>query len=396
VTGPNIAVLAALDTKGPEAAFVRDRITAAGGTPRVVDIGLAGTPTIPADVDRGEVGRRRSAAPGASKDERMAAVAAGVADVLRDWLRDGTLDGVIGLGGGQGTWLCSAAMRELPLGLPKLLVSTVAHNAGDYSGHADIVFVPSVTDIAGLNPILRTVLARSAESVVAMSRVAGEQAGGQLVGVTMLGVTTAGTTRAVAELESAGFETAVFHANGRGGATLESAIAAGSVGAVLDFTIAELIDEVAGGRSSAGPDRLDAAARTGIPAVVVPGGIDVIRLHRDQHVPEGRVVHAHTPITHLLRSDVPENARLGELVGRKLRASTGPVRILVPEGGFSALDVPGGVFHDPAADTAFLDTLESAVGGAVPIERLPFAINDPEFAVAAARALIELVRGPAL
>ena len=356
-----IALLATLDTKGTEAGFLSERLIELGCEVETVDLSLTD-----------EALARRAA----DKQTRMTLAAESAGERLRESRGRGRLDGVIGIGGGQGTWMATTAMRELPLGVPKLMVSTLPHRAGVYLGASDIVFVPSTTDIAGLNPILRGTLERSAAAVAAMAGVPPRTGGGRLVAVTMLGVTTIGATRLVRRLEELGYETAVFHANGRGGAAMEAAIAAGEIAAVIDWTTAEVVNDIAGGRSTAGPDRLLAAARAGIPAILVPGGLDTVILP-DGPPPTDRLLHDHTPVTRLMRSNRPELEEAATRVAAAVEQTRGPIEVAVPERGFSALGGPGQVFEDRAADEAFTRRLASLIGDRC--VRVDAHIDAPEF-----------------
>jgi uncharacterized protein (UPF0261 family) len=393
-----IAVLATLDTKGAEAAYVRERFLAQGHRPILVDIGTAGEPTIAADVTRADI----AAAAGrghdpATKSEAMAAVVDGTVELLRGLLREGRLAGVFGFGGGQGTWLAASVMRSLPLGLPKVLVTTIAARAPVHVQDSDIVMVPSVVDIAGLNRILAPTLAGAVGAVLGMAagRAGVEDAGevGTLVAMTMFGVTTAGGEHVRAALARSGREVAVFHANGNGGRVLEKLVHEGRIGAVLDWTTTELADEVAGGIAGAGPGRLEAAGQEGIPQLIVPGAIDVINFGAPETVPAryaGRLLHQHTPLATLMRTNADEAREIGRLMAGKLGKATGPVRVLIPDGGFSALDAPGQPFHDPVADGAFVDALTTHLPPGIEVEHSDLHINDAAFAELAASRFLDL------
>lgn len=395
-----IAILATLDTKAAEASFVADCLRSRGHTPLVVDVGTAGTPSATADITRDEVvsasGHAPTDLPGLPKDEAMSVVAAGAGALISRLIDAGDLDGIIGLGGGQGTWIAATAMRPLPIGFPKVMVTTIPHRTDRHVGGSDIAFFPSVTDMSGLNRIIRPVLANAAAAIAGMAEGVSYEtpADRPLVGMTMFGVTTGGAEIARRHLDARGYDTAIFHANGIGGLTLENLAAAGRFVGVLDWTTTELIDEVAGGIATAGPRRLEAAGAAGIPQLVVPGAIDVVNFGPPSSVPERfgtRTLHGHTPAATLMRSNIEENRTLGSLMAEKLNAARGPVSILIPEHGFSALDREGGPFWDPDADAAFVDALESALETSIPITRLPLHINDQEFAETAADSLVSLI-----
>jgi uncharacterized protein (UPF0261 family) len=309
----------------------------------------------------------------------------------------GRVAGVVAMGGGQGSWMAARAMRELPLGLPKVLISTVALRASEYIGRSDMVFVPSVVDLAGLNRFVRQTLAQAAAVLIGMIRADSGPGGDRrpLVGMTMFGVTTAGAEQVRQRLDAAGYEVAVFHANGIGGATMERLASAGAMVGVLDFTPTELADELAGGITTAGPHRLEAAGAAGLPQLLAPGALDVINFRGRDTVPAryaGRLFHQHTPMSTLMRTSAEESGTLGAIVAAKLNQARGPVRVLIPAGGFSQLDAPGGPFWDPEADEAFSATLRHDLNPAVPVDVLPHNINDREFADAAAETFLNLLR----
>jgi uncharacterized protein (UPF0261 family) len=393
-TPPRVAVLATLDTKAPEADFAGAQLRAAGAIPTMVDLRLR-------DPEAARQAGRRSDE--MTKTEVMDLVARSAREWLATAAADGQIQAILALGGGSGTWLAATAMAGLPLGFPKLLVTTVAgHQSADLLEASDVVVMPSITDIAGLNPILRRVLRRAARAITAMAMPADDQpAGGgepgrPLIGMTMFGVTTTGGMMARQILADAGYEVAVFHANGAGGRTLERLAAAGEFAAVLDWTTSELTDELTGGRCSAGPHRLEAAGRAGLPQVVVPGAVDVINLGDPAKLPErfrDRPSHLHRADSILVRASAAESRAVGEVIGTKLRAARGPVEVMVPLGGFSALDQPGGPFQDRAADQSFVAGLTDAAGPGLPVGISAANINDPEFAAATARRLLHLMEG---
>lgn len=384
-----VAVLATLDTKAEEADHVRMRLLEHGLRPVLVDIGTAGTPGLAADVTRD----RLAADHGGTKQEAMEAVAAGAGRVLGELLSRGELAGAFGLGGGQGTWIAATALRTLPLGLPKVLVSTVAARAPFHVRDSDIVLVPSITDIAGLNRILAGVLSRSVAALAGMIGARSDAGGDPLVAMTMFGVTTAGGEHVRRALAAAGREVAVFHANGNGGRTLERLIRTGQVSGVLDWTTTEITDEVVGGIATAGPHRLEAAGEAGLPQLVVPGAVDVVNFGGPETVParfSGRTLHQHTPVATLMRTSADEAYEIGRVMAGALARARGPVRVLIPDGGFSALDAPGQPFADPAADKAFVAGLSSALPAAVAVEHSAHHINDARFADLAARRFLDL------
>jgi len=397
-----IAVLGTLDTKGREHAFVAERIRARGHAAVLIDVGTGAEPVVAADIGRAEV----AAAGGldlavlvarGDRGECVAAMAGAAAAVIGRLVAEGRIQGVIALGGGGGTAIASAALRPLPIGFPKLVVSTLASgNTAPYVGTSDIVMMPAVVDVQGLNRISRTILARAAGAICGMveADVATAAADKPLVVASMFGNTTGCIEAAVPLLEAAGYEVLVFHATGTGGRALETLVASGLVAGVLDITTTELADELVGGVLSAGPERLDAAARHGVPAVVAPGCLDMVNFGPPETVPQrfaGRRFYAHNPQVTLMRTSPEESAALGQLVAGKLNASRGPVRVLLPRRGLSVIGAPGGPFHDPAADAALFEALESGLRPGISCSSLDCGINDPAFARAAVEALLALM-----
>lgn len=398
---PPFVVLATLDTKVEEPEFLRERFRAAGREVLLVDIGTRGEARVRADVTRTEVaaaaGHGWADVLAMDKPDAMAAMADGAARILGDRAIAGELAGVLAIGGGQGTWIAAAAMRTLALGIPKVIVSTVVHRAPQYVRASDIVMIPSITDITGLNRILAPVLAGAVGTMISL-----EQAGDfdyptsrPLVGMTMFGVTTAGGNMVRENVFASGREMAVFHANGIGGQVLESLVVNGSLGGVLDWTTTELADELVGGIASAGPHRLEAATARGIPQLVVPGAIDIVNFGPPESLPAAfadRTTHRHTPTATLMRTSADESAELGRIVAKKIAAANpGSVAVLIPTKGFSALSAPDGPFADPVADGAFIDALRGEIRTDIAVELVEHNINDAAFANLAAQRFIELM-----
>jgi uncharacterized protein (UPF0261 family) len=398
-----VLLFATLDTKGHEADFLRRELRGAGVDVQLVDCGTLGAPQVSADVGREELFRAAGTTLAAvqargDRGEAVNAASRGAAALARRFHAEGRLSGVLGLGGSAGTTIGTAAMRALPLGVPKLMVSTLASGAvGHYVGTADIAMLHSVVDISGLNRVSRTVLARAAQAMAGMARgklpaaSAGER---PIVAATMFGVTTPCVERARAVLEAAGFEVLVFHATGSGGRTLEALIDAGMVAGVLDVTTTELADELVGGVLSAGPERLTAAARAAIPQVVSVGALDMVNFLAFDTVPArfaGRRFHRHNANVTLMRTTAEENAALGRELATKVAGSRGPARIFLPLRGVSAIDRAGQPFDDPEARTALYAAIRASAG-AVPVTELDLHVNDAAFAEAMAESLIELLR----
>jgi uncharacterized protein (UPF0261 family) len=403
----SVYLLATLDTKGIEAAFVRDRLAALEVDVRMVDTGCLGSPGIVADVTREQV----FAAAGDSLAEAVAlgdrgravaSAAAGAARLIDVLHQRGLVSGVIAIGGSAGTTIGTAAMRALPLGLPKLMVSTLASGqVRHYVGDKDILMLNAVTDISGLNRISRSVLDTAARAMAGMVRLPRAPSPAKaeekpLVAATMFGVTTPCVQRAREILERAGYEVLVFHATGNGGQAMESLVAEGLIAGVLDITTTELADELVGGVLSAGPNRLTAAARAGVPQVISVGATDMVNFHARETVPAkfaGRNLYQHNASVTLMRTTAEENAAIGAEIGRKAAAATGPTAILLPLRGVSAIDREGQPFDDPQARAALFAAIRETAGP-IEIAELDCHINDPAFAEAAAAKLLELMRVP--
>jgi uncharacterized protein (UPF0261 family) len=402
-----IALIAALDTKADDAAFLAARLKSRGHDVTVVDVGVLGEPGIAPDITREQV----AAAGGCSLAElvaradrsaAVAAMAAGATRVLAELHAEGRLSGALAIGGGAGTTIGSTALRGLPLGLPKVVLSTVAAaDTSGYVGTSDIVMFPSIVDVAGINRISAITYGRAADALAGMvDGAAAEQPGRRargapLVAATMFGVTTPCVLRAKHRLEDAGCEVLVFHATGVGGRTMERLVADGLVDAVLDVTTTEWADEVVGGILTAGPHRLEAAARAGVPQVVSVGATDMANFGPPGLIPArfaDRLLYEHNAENTLLRVDAGEAAAIGAAIGRKLRSASGPATVLVPRRGVSALDITGGPFDDPRARAALSDALRAEVDGTnVRFEEHDMHINDDAFAdLLADRVLSEL------
>ncbi|MFI9402022.1 Tm-1-like ATP-binding domain-containing protein [Nocardia sp. NPDC052316] len=397
------------DTKGEEYAYVRDLIAECGKDVVLVDTGVLGASSLVADVDASAV----AAAAGAElaelrrRRDRGAALevmAAGAATIAERLFAQGRLSGVLALGGSGGSAIAATVMQALPVGLPKLLVSTMAGgDVAPYVGTTDVTLMYSVVDVAGINSISRQVLGNAAAAIAGMAGAYASRrsnhAGAQdkpLIAATMFGVTTPAVDAARRRLAELGYEVLVFHATGSGGRTMENLVADGHFVGVLDLTTTELADELVGGVLSAGPDRLTAAAKAGIPQVVSLGALDMVNFGPKDTVPERfreRNLLVHNETVTLLRTSAVEAARIGDVLGRKLAAATGPTALYVPRGGLSAVDVDGGPFWDPAADAACIDSILEAVAGTqVEVIDSDQDINSPAFATAAAEHLHRLIR----
>jgi len=405
----SVYLLTTLDTKGDEAALVRRQLVQLGIDVVLVDTGCLGKPTVPAEVSREQVftAAGTSLAEMVSGGDRGVAVtraADGAAKIVHKAYLAGHVDGVLGLGGSAGTTIGTAAMRALPLGVPKLMVSTLASGqVRHYVGDKDILMMNSVVDIAGINRISRKILTGAAAAIAGMVRAASADAESSgettqdddkpLIAASMFGVTTPCVQHARQVLEAAGYEVLVFHATGNGGQGMESLIDEGLLAGVLDITTTELADELVGGVLSAGPDRLTAAARCAIPQVVSVGATDMVNFGSRDSVPakfEGRQFYQHNAVVTLMRTTAEECADLGAEIGRKVAASKGPVAVMLPLRGVSAIDGAEQPFDDPAAREALFEGIRKHHGRAELLE-LDQHINDTAFADAAAQKLIELI-----
>jgi uncharacterized protein (UPF0261 family) len=396
-----VLLLGTFDTKGHEYAFVRDRLRELDVAVLLVDAGIEDPVGVEPDVARDAVAEACGTAIGelASSGDRGGAVEAmtrGAPILVRRLFDEGRFDGILALGGSGGSSIATAAMRALPVGVPKLMVSTMA--AGDtrpYVGATDVTMMASVVDIAGVNSVSARIMTNAAGAIAGMvaARVP-ELAQRKVIAATMFGVTTPCVTRARELLDELGYEVLVFHATGTGGQSMEVLTSDGYVDGVLDITTTELADDLVGGVLSAGPDRLEAAGRAGVPQVVSLGALDMVNFGPRDTVPERfeqRRLYVHNPTVTLMRTTPEECAELGRRIGRKLSGARGPTVLFVPLRGVSMIDVEGQPFHDPAADRALIDGVRDTLDESVELHELDMDINDERFAAAMARRLHELV-----
>jgi uncharacterized protein (UPF0261 family) len=402
VSAPTVVLAGALDTKGEAFAFVRARLIAAGVRVITIDFGVMGAPAFPPDIPRDAVaaaggGDLARLADGTRKDEAMRVMAEGLAVIVRRLYDAGELDGMLSMGGGGGTSIAARAMRGLPVGVPRLLVSTMAGDIAPFVGLKDITFMPSVVDVAGLNRISRRIYANAADALIGMVRGApvSMDDARPIITASMFGNTTQCVTDAAAVLDAAGFEVLIFHATGTGGRAMEALIADGYATACLDLTTTEIADSVCGGILDAGADRLLAAPRAGIPTVLAPGCVDMANFGAIASLPEryrDRQVYQWNPDVTLLRTNPDENRVMGaRLADAANRAPAGTVAVLLPLGGVSMLDSPGGAFWDPEADAACFDAIRAGLRPDVPCLTIDANINDPAFSRAAAHTLLDLI-----
>jgi len=398
----SIVILATLDTKGREAQFLREQIEKQGCSALLVDTGVVGTPTAKADITRKEV----ALAGGTvleklleNPDREVAApvMAEGATRIVKDLVKRGRVHGIISLGGTQGTTLSTKVMRALPFGFPKVMVSTMASgNVAPWVGIKDVTMMFSVTDILGLNPVMRKILANAAGAVCGMANLGATLVGARrpLVAVTTVGITTQGAMKAVQTLEEAGYETIVFHAVGPGGRAMEEMMKEGLVGAVLDYSTIEVSNEMYGALLAGGPERLTVAGGLGLPQVICPGAIEVLVFNEPETVPakyRARTLIRHSPQITDVRLNKEEMAEVGKEVARRLQHTRQHAIFLVPKGGFDSYAVRGRGFYDPEADAAFVAELRANCPESIQIIERDTPIEDPQFATEAAQLLISLI-----
>ncbi|GAA0994195.1 Tm-1-like ATP-binding domain-containing protein [Acrocarpospora macrocephala] len=400
---PAVVLIGTLDTKGQEYAWLRDRLRALGAEVLLVDAGV-GPATVPADITNDQVAeaagaRVESLRAAGDRGAAVTAMGEGAAAVLAGLHAAGRVGAVLAVGGSGGSSIAARAVRDLPVGLPKLIVSTMASgDVSPYVGAKDVTLMHSVVDIAGINRVSRLILGNAAAAAAAMAAAdpGGETDGADrpLVAASMFGVTTPAVDAARQRLDELGYEVLVFHATGAGGRALEGLAESGMLAGVLDLTTTELADDLVGGVLSAGPERLTAAGRRGVPQVVAPGALDMVNFGPRDTVPErfgARNLYVHNPTVTLMRTTAEEMAELGRRLAAKLAAAQGPAALFVPLKGVSALDAEGMAFHDPKADEAAFEAMAAFPG----TERLDLHINDPEFGRAMAERLHELIGGKA-
>jgi uncharacterized protein (UPF0261 family) len=394
-----IAVLGTLDSKGEEHAFVAALIAQHGHKPLLIDVGTGGPATVQPDITREQVAAAAGidlAALMAKKDrgECVVAMTKAAPALVAKLAAEGRIHGIISLGGGGGTAIGTAAMRALPLGFPKLMVSTLAAgNVAPYLGTKDITMMPSIADVAGLNRLSRVIFTRAAGAICGMVGVTPEVGAAKpLIVASQFGNTTTCVTEAKKVLEAAGYEVLVFAATGTGGRIMESVIESGIVSGVLDVTTTEWADELVGGNLNAGPDRMDAAAKANIPVVVAPGCLDMVNFGEMASIPakfKGRNFYVHNPQITLMRTTADECRQLGAIVAKKANAYAAGTAIMIPRKAISVISAVGQPFHDAAADEALFSALKA--NATVPVQEFDLAINDKEFAQACAYKLIELI-----
>lgn len=406
---PTIAILGTLDSKGIEHAFVADYIRARGFDTLLINAGSLAAPAVTPDIAAETIAAAGDADWQAilarqDRGECVTLMARGAAKIVSELASAGRIHGIISLGGGGGSAICTTAMRELPIGFPKIMVSTLASgNIAPYVGTKDIVMMPTIVDVAGLNRLSRVIFENAAGAICGMVQAAQQRqqqpaSDKPLIVASMFGNTTACVTQAQKILEAAGYEVLVFAATGNGGRAMESLIDSGLVAGVLDITTTEWADELVGGVLNAGPDRLSAAARAGVPAIVTPGCLDMVNFGERQTVPDkfaDRTFYQHNAQVTLLRTSPEECAQLGQIIAEKVNAYTAPVTVLLPTRAISVISAEGKPFHDPAADAALFTAIRQHLRPGIPLIEMDVEINDPAFSTACAEALLGNLSQPA-
>ncbi|NRF95908.1 Tm-1-like ATP-binding domain-containing protein [Paenibacillus frigoriresistens] len=400
-----VVFIGTLDTKGNEYKFVIDRVKSIGCETILIDVGVLNSPQISADITREDVARAAGTEIETliERNDRGFAIeqmAVGASSMVRKLFQEGRLHGVLALGGSGGSSIATQAMRALPIGVPKLMVSTIASgDIGSYIGQSDITMMYSVVDIAGINSISERILSNAASAISGMaltiSSYTPKKQEKPLVAISMFGVTTPCVSQAREWLEASGYEVLVFHANGSGGRAMEGLMNDGFICATLDLTTTELADELVGGMLSAGQERLEVAGNLGIPQVVSLGALDIVNFGLFDTVParfKSRTLYKHNPNVTLMRTTADECAELGKIIGLKLNKATGPVSVFIPLKGTSSIAKEGEVFYDAQADRALIDNLKNTLDPRIEVIIMDTDINDPEFAQAMARKLDELIK----
>jgi uncharacterized protein (UPF0261 family) len=400
-----ICLIGAFDTKGSEYSFVREHILARGHEVLTVNTGVMGsTDLFPVDVEADKV----ADAGGVSieqlrekkdRGEAMKVMCAGAPETIKSLYDDGKIDGIIGMGGTGGTTVVTSAMRVLPIGMPKVCVSTAASGyVGAYVGTNDITMIPSIVDVAGINRVSRIIFSRAAGAICGMveADVPESDDDKPVIAASMFGNTTECVNACVDALSAKGYEVLVFHATGTGGKTMESLVKEGLVEAVLDITTTEWADTVCGGVFDAGPERLDAAGQMGIPHLIVPGCIDMANFGGMDTVPgkykkENRIFYTWNPVVTLMRTNKEENEKMGKVFAEKANAAKGPVAFLIPLRGVSILDGDGEKFCDWETDKVMFDAIKSNLRKGITVVEMDNNINDPEFSAKAVSMMLGLI-----
>lgn len=402
MSGKTIAVLATLDTKGRETEYLRDRIAGFGDQALVIDTGVTGTPAARPDITREQVAEAggmslKKILADPTREVAAPVMAAGATAIVTRLAAEGRIHGILSIGGTQGTTLSTKAMRALPYGFPKVMVSTMASgNVGPWVDIKDVTMMFSVTDIMGLNPVMRKILANAAGAACGMADVDVQVARGQkpLVAITTVGITTQGAMKAAELLEKAGYETIIFHAIGPGGRAMEQMMKEGLIGAVLDYSTIEVSNEMHHALLAGGVERLTTAGKLGLPQVLCPGAIEVLVFNEPETVPPryaGRTLIRHSPQITDLRLNKEEMAEVGKEVARRLQFTRSRAVFMIPTAGYDSYAVKGKGFYDPQADAAFVAELKANLPKSIRVVERDTHIEDPAFATEAVETLIALI-----
>jgi uncharacterized protein (UPF0261 family) len=400
-----VLMIGAFDTKGAEYAFLREQILGQGAKVLAVNTGVMGTTDLfPVDIEAAAVaeavgGDLDAIRKDADRGAAMKLMADGSARLVRRLHEEGRFDGIVGMGGSGGSSVVTAAMRALPVGVPKVCVSTVAGGeTSAFVGTKDVVLIPSIADVAGVNRISRVIFSRAAGAIVGMVGIEPPNVADDrpIIVASMFGNTTDCVDRCREALNGKGYEVLVFHATGTGGKTMESLVNEGLVDAVLDITTTEWADEVCGGVLSAGPDRLAAAGRNGVPHLIVPGCVDMANFGPIDTVPQKykdaeRNLYEWNPAITLMRTTADENRQMGKAFAEKANEATGPIAFLLPMKGVSILDGDGERFCDRQADQAMFDALTENLRDGIEVVQLDANINDAEFSAKAVEMMLQLI-----
>ncbi len=398
-----ICLVGALDTKGDEFTFIKENIERRGFRTILVNTGVFESSVKNVEISNKEVAQAGGADLEAlvNKKDRGGAISVmsnGAAEIVKTLYDKQRIDGILSMGGTAGTAVGTNAMRALPIGIPKVMVSTVA--SGDTSGYVgtkDILMLPSIVDVSGINRISREIFLNAVGAVTGMVSIEKTAPSSEkpLIAATMFGNTTPCVEKAKEILEEHGYEVLIFHATGTGGKTMEDLIEGGFIVGVLDITTTEWADELVGGVLNAGKSRLEAAARKGIPSVVVPGCLDMVNFWAPDTVPEkfkNRKFYPHNPNVTLMRTTPDEMKELGEIISEKLNMSTGPVEVYLPLKGLSMIDAPDGPFWWPDADNAFFESLRGSLRKDIKVIDMDVNINDESFALKITNTLLEMLK----
>lgn len=399
-----VAIIGSLDTKGEEFKFLKESIEKNGLSTYVFDVGVLGDPLFEPDVHADEIAKAggsdlETLRKNNNRGFALDIMAAGIAVVVKEKFDQGKFDGIISMGGGGGTGVGTSGMRTLPVGVPKIMVSTVASaDTSPYVGTTDIMMMPSIVDISGLNRISKIIFRNAANAISGMVLYSTDETNlmeeKPLIAATMFGNTTRAVNHARNIIEDAGYEVLVFHCTGTGGRTMEMLIHNGYFKGVLDITTTEWADEICGGVLSASDHRLEAAALKGIPQIVTPGCIDMVNFWGEETVPEkykDRLFYHWNPNVTLMRTNVEENATLGRIFAEKLNMAIAPVKVLIPLKGFSEIDAPGQPFWWPEANQAFINELTKRLRPDIEVILMDNNVNDPEFSEKCATELLNLL-----